>query len=1041
MQSGPPPRCIFPRLWKVSLSLCLDLRPYGDDRNPQLLLPLALRRPLNAIVIRSWDRIRRHIIRDKGRIIEIEKAALKALFALSQGKPTKTKITATIRAVGKWKDIAELYSTRENLEKAEKMLDQVNDIMSAIEKANVNVNLMEFKSLATPEDLEELVQVYDQYFRTYDDENSQPIGRDFSVQLLDLEVADLGMEFEANLNVLVSTPWDKPALFTPSLQQTDSLVSLQLHWHQLAGVHSIIRNTFTATSSPGHCTGILECDEYDCPKSGNPGFWDPTGPFHSSKHQLQNRIILVTHSSLQNDFSPGPKKPSELPQRTRELKETLYHQEYLTVSLDEAHEMRNLGPKYYSALTALKQGRIKLALTATPLLTSPKDLIAMGRLLGIPHFLSDESADEIRTDGSELRKAKKIDDDGLSVQKAQIIAVRRIQKQFFGHVLRRTANSLNWEKKTLLTIPPYKDIIGVLSLTDRETEILTQRADDAKANVISGNNTGKFQTKKFYLEYRLCVAYAKSDPNSPNPNFKIVGGVEKYQVYENGRLLFFQKISKLDPALSHLKTRKILIYSEFPSMTALLRKVLRLYNGTESLAIDGTMSFDKRTETVAEFYKPDSARVLIFSSVGSAGLNFVNFMRTGSIVVIPRRDSDSGRAHRQPQKKEVKAIHLLAENSTDILINNLARGKKDMYDAFVHKNLAKELAGLLSGDIVDAGPEDGEAIQDPINAPEKPKKRKMSRKGKGKEKAPEETAQAPEKENEDGEMDIVQNSLLENQSQPDPQAFESAPTTDVDGMDIAEDPHAFQSTDAEGMGVTEEEGELGFPTDEASLSGADMEIDFQAMLISPVKPTAAALQSPAKISASQSWGPDSSDDELLRPPPSKGSRKTTRAGNSRMVAQEKSVDTLERKSDNGTSHTPDSPQSAKSPPPKRRKTDSQTADSQTKPKVGPLVNLKKTAKPKSSRSDKPKSSRSDKPQPENRGRPVTKKSQAAPASTSRSSAGPSSTSRASTSQRPISLNQFSTRLESQSIEDEEDVPPPRHSTIPYERRRKDGSKG
>ncbi|KAF9061390.1 hypothetical protein BDP27DRAFT_1338242 [Rhodocollybia butyracea] len=160
-----------------------------------------------------------------------------------------------------------------------------------------------------------------------------------------------------------------------------------------------------------------------------------------------------------------------------------------------------------------------------------------------------------------------------------------------------------------------------------------------------------------------------------------------------------------------------------------------------------------------------------------------------------------------------------------------------------------------------------------------------------------------------------------------------------------------------------------------------------------------------------------------------------------MVAQEKSVDTLERKSDNGTSHTPDSPQSAKSPPPKRRKTDSQTADSQTKPKVGPLVNLKKTAKPKSSRSDKPKSSRSDKPQPENRGRPVTKKSQAAPASTSRSSAGPSSTSRASTSQRPISLNQFSTRLESQSIEDEEDVPPPRHSTIPYERRRKDGSKG
>jgi hypothetical protein len=35
---------------------------------------------------------------------------------------------------------------------------------------------------------------------------------------------------------------------------------------------------------------------YDCPKSGNPGFWSPAGPFHSSKHEPQNRIILVTHS-------------------------------------------------------------------------------------------------------------------------------------------------------------------------------------------------------------------------------------------------------------------------------------------------------------------------------------------------------------------------------------------------------------------------------------------------------------------------------------------------------------------------------------------------------------------------------------------------------------------------------------------------------------------------------------------------------------------------------------------------------------------------
>jgi hypothetical protein len=79
----------------------------------------------------------------------------------------------------------------------------------------------------------------------------------------------------------------------------------------------------------------------------------------------------VYGSSLRGAAS-WTKKPSELPERTRSLEGTLFSQNYLTVSLDEAHEMRNLGPKYYSALTALKQGRIKLALTATPLLTSPK---------------------------------------------------------------------------------------------------------------------------------------------------------------------------------------------------------------------------------------------------------------------------------------------------------------------------------------------------------------------------------------------------------------------------------------------------------------------------------------------------------------------------------------------------------------------------------------------------------------------------------------------------------------------------------------------
>lgn len=112
--------------------------------------------------------------------------------------------------------------------------------------------------------------------------------------------------------------------------------------------------------------------------------------------------------------------------------------------------------------------------------------------------------------------------------------------------------------------------------------------------------------QKFYLEYRLCVAYAKSDPSSPNPDFKsladwknikstkmdICAQICVYYLYRDnvpdvtfsdGKPVF-PKLAAFDPSLGHTKTRKILIYSEFPSMTALLRKVRLYYSVSWNIA-------------------------------------------------------------------------------------------------------------------------------------------------------------------------------------------------------------------------------------------------------------------------------------------------------------------------------------------------------------------------------------------------------------------------------------------------------------------------
>ena len=51
---------------------------------------------------------------------------------------------------------------------------------------------------------------------------------------------------------------------------------------------------------------------------------------------------------------------------------TIFDYMYLSVTLDEAHLFRNVGPKHFAALSLLMQAHLRLVLTATPLHTSTK---------------------------------------------------------------------------------------------------------------------------------------------------------------------------------------------------------------------------------------------------------------------------------------------------------------------------------------------------------------------------------------------------------------------------------------------------------------------------------------------------------------------------------------------------------------------------------------------------------------------------------------------------------------------------------------------
>jgi hypothetical protein len=173
----------------------------------------------------------------------------------------------------------------------------------------------------------------------------------------------------------------------------------------------------------------------------------------------------------------------------------------LTVTIDEAHEFRNPGVKHSAALSILQKAKIRLIMTATPLLTSTKvrsqvfykilqftlfiqDLAGMGRLVGIPHFLSTKAIDEERDDHAELRRSKASSDEDHDpldldldqneddpVRETQAAIARRIQGQFEQRILRRAVDSKNWKSEVLISLPKCHEHIVVLQLREFELEI------------------------------------------------------------------------------------------------------------------------------------------------------------------------------------------------------------------------------------------------------------------------------------------------------------------------------------------------------------------------------------------------------------------------------------------------------------------------------------------------------------------------------------------------------------------------------------------
>lgn len=161
------------------------------------------------------------------------------------------------------------------------------------------------------------------------------------------------------------------------------------------------------------------------------------------------------------------------------------------------------------------------------------------------------------------------------------------------------------------------------------------------------------------------------------------------------------KMVVLDKLLKKLKDEgsRVLIFCQFLDMMDILEDycIWRQYKYSR---LDGQTSHEKRAEDVANFNAPDSDKFLFLISTRAGGLG-INLATADSVIMYhsdwnPQADIQAvDRAHRIGQKKQVRVFRLIAENTVEERIMELADIKLRL-DRMVVQSKAGQNNKLLS---------------------------------------------------------------------------------------------------------------------------------------------------------------------------------------------------------------------------------------------------------------------------------------------------------------------------------------------------------
>lgn len=344
----------------------------------------------------------------------------------------------------------------------------------------------------------------------------------------------------------------------------------------------------------------------------------------------ENNLIITTYGIMTKDI------------------EFISKQNFHYIVLDESQAIKNPNSQRYKASILLK-AKNKLTLTGTPIENNTFDLYAQMNFVNPGFFGTMKSFKD--------NYAMPIDKDGDKD------AAEELQKLISPFLLRRTKEQVATE------LPPKTEDILYCQMPPKQQKIYDAYKNEYRNKILNKIETDGLNKSKLFVLAAL---------------------TKLRQICDSPMLLKDKHIDTTDSAkikllLEHINEKtanhKILIFSQFTSMLALIREELNKINVLYEY-LDGKSSIKNRQKSVGNFQKNAKIRVFLISlKAGGTGLNlteadYVYIVDPWWNPAVENQAID--RCYRIGQNKSVMAYRMICKGTIEEKIVKLQNKKKQL---------------------------------------------------------------------------------------------------------------------------------------------------------------------------------------------------------------------------------------------------------------------------------------------------------------------------------------------------------------------------